>query len=373
MKKYLIIAMLLAATAARAFDFKADLASGQRIYYTITTPGKVKIVNPDWDTHTNPTGVMVLDSVVTHEGTSYHVIAIDQNAFRNCSDLTGVIVPEGVTSIGRMAFAFCTSLSSISLPSTLTEIGSQAFTGTAYFSNSENLTADGLLYIGNYLVAAQRTIEGTVTLNEGTLGVGNMAFYSCDQLQTLEVPSSVRFIGSQAFLDCLALDTIVMEDSVPPALGDNAFSGVEASGTVSVPCGATAAYQAVAAWASRPIVERCEEDNPDPDPDPNPDPIPNPNPIPNPPPQPVPDPQFPIPLPVDPLAIDSPEASVIIVVSAIPGGIIVYQPETSRCAVADLTGRTLALLRGQAQVQLPTGVYFVVPQQGKAKKVLVIR
>ncbi|MGM9899063.1 MAG: leucine-rich repeat protein, partial [Bacilli bacterium] len=43
--------------------------------------------------------------------------------FGDCSSLTSIIIPEGVTSIGYWAFGCCSSLTSITIPEGVTSIG----------------------------------------------------------------------------------------------------------------------------------------------------------------------------------------------------------------------------------------------------------
>lgn len=198
--------MLLAATAARAFDFWADNADGKRLYYSYDGNSKVKVVNPDWDSFTQPSGVLRIPATVINGATTFSVTAIDTKAFEYCADITTVVIPEGVTSIGRMAFAYCTALDSVALPSTLTSIGTMAFTGTSFFSSS-HLNDDGLLIAGNYLIGSRSSITGSIAVPDHVQGLGNMAFYST-HVERVTLPAGLRFIGENAFQDCMSLDTV---------------------------------------------------------------------------------------------------------------------------------------------------------------------
>lgn len=55
------------------------------------------------------------------------VTGIGENAFRKCSSLTGVEIPDGVTFIGSMAFQECGSLTGIVIPNSVTSIGCYTF------------------------------------------------------------------------------------------------------------------------------------------------------------------------------------------------------------------------------------------------------
>ena len=58
----------------------------------------------------------------------YWKLQIPSSAFKNCSSLTNVGIPDGVTSIGDYAFKSCTSLTSITIPDSVTSIGDGVFT-----------------------------------------------------------------------------------------------------------------------------------------------------------------------------------------------------------------------------------------------------
>ena len=55
------------------------------------------------------------------------VTSIGGYAFRDCTSLTSVTIPDSVTSIGHGAFDNCTNLTSITIPDSVTSIGDYAF------------------------------------------------------------------------------------------------------------------------------------------------------------------------------------------------------------------------------------------------------
>ena len=64
-----------------------------------------------------------IDYFYTHDN------ELGSRAFYNCSGLTSLSLPSGITSIGWEAFSGCSGLTSLSLPSGITSIGFYAFSG----------------------------------------------------------------------------------------------------------------------------------------------------------------------------------------------------------------------------------------------------
>ena len=332
--KQVIITLMLLATAfvARAFSFCQPATSGQMIYYTIISgTTTVRVVNPEWDDYQMPTGSLVLPSTVVNNGTTYSVVAIGLEAFRGCSELTRVVIPEGVTSISRMAFYGCTNLDTIELPSTLTEVMSQAFNGTAYLANSNNRDQQGMIYIGQWLVSGYSSslhpMQATVA--EGTRGIAAMAFYYDTAVHVLALPSSLQYVSDLAFSDCVGLDTIRCQAVTPPQVASNAFDQVSEL-TVVVPCGSGAAYLASPVWSQHTIVEdTCL------------------------------------------VAIEEvPEAKPK--VSIVAGGVVVSDAEGRLVTVSDIMGRRVATLKACAnqRIALPaSGIYLLVVDGSRPLKI----
>ena len=78
------------------------------------------------------------------------------------SDITSVVISDGVTSIGSDAFSGCSSLTSITIPNSVTSIR-----GYAFYSCSSLPIIDGIRYADTYLVEAVDRTLSTYSINEG--------------------------------------------------------------------------------------------------------------------------------------------------------------------------------------------------------------
>ena len=126
-------------------------------------------------------------------------------AFIDCENLKSVSIQEGVTEIGAYAFIRCSSLEKIELPDSLIVLGYQGvyagevFGETAYENNPDNWQ-DGVLYIGNHLIATNKDeVPANYKVKEGTKTISGNAFNGCENLKSISIPESVVSIGPWAF------------------------------------------------------------------------------------------------------------------------------------------------------------------------------
>ncbi len=106
-------------------------------------------------------------------------------------EITKVVLPEGLTSIGSYAFRNCSSLVSIAIPSTVTTINNDAFAYCSVLS-SINLPV-GLTHVRNYAFEGCSSIT-SVSIPDGVTYVGTGAFAGCSELTYLSIPSTVDFV-----------------------------------------------------------------------------------------------------------------------------------------------------------------------------------
>ena len=139
-----------------------------------------------------------IPSKVTHNGTEYTVTSVGKDAFKGCTVLKTVSLPDTVIYIGDYAFSGCESLETIDLGNTVKTIGSNAFQGC------KELTL--------------------ITLPDAVTSLGNYAFKGCEKLTSAEFGSGLGYISYGCFSGCTSLGSFTVPETVSEIKG-RAFYG----------------------------------------------------------------------------------------------------------------------------------------------------
>ena len=105
------------------FSTSASAVKIDGIYYYIFYNESAKVTYGE----EKYSGEVIIPSSITVEGKEYPVTSIGYDAFRGCSDLTSVTIPNSVTSIGDYTFSNCSGLTSVTIPNSVKSIEYGAF------------------------------------------------------------------------------------------------------------------------------------------------------------------------------------------------------------------------------------------------------
>ena len=218
------------------------------VTYQVTRIGNSAFYDNDYITSvTIPTSVTTIGSEafyscnqLTSMSLPQSVKRIEYNAFRECSNLKSITLNNGLETIGYGVFYNCRRLQNVTLPSTLKTIGYDAFEYCTSFTRME--LPDGLTDIGHSLFEDCSNLA-SVKLPATMTAIPEHMFWASG-IKSIDIPSTVKSIGENAFRNCDALTSIVIPDGVE-SLGNlvfydcnNLLSATIGEGVTAIPANA---------------------------------------------------------------------------------------------------------------------------------------
>lgn len=196
-----------------AHDIEVANSDGVTIYYrwiNNNTELEVSCRGQSYDSYGNEyTGSVVIPESVQYEDNIFQVTSIGVCAFRNCSGLTSVTIPNSVKSVNQYAFD-----------------------DTQWYDNQP----DGLVYAGKFAYKYKGAMPSNtkITLLEGTIGIAGGAFKDCSNLISINMPNSIQSIGEWAFHGCSGLASITIPGNVT-SIGMYTFWKCSALTSLTIP------------------------------------------------------------------------------------------------------------------------------------------
>jgi uncharacterized protein YjdB len=272
-KLLLLLMALILPTTVSAYDCEVG-----SVYYNIyendVTGNKAMVtfsdtINGSYGEH------VYIPETFAYNGKAFTVVSIGPNAFANCTHLKSVYLPTTLKIINDYAFWNCQRLNNVTIPDKVTYIGTRAFYGCVALQNI--VIPDLVKEILSFTFSACSSLKSVtigasvtniseyafdqlsfemqsltwnaincpkginayypnleiVTIGEGVQTVPS-DFVPYSKIKAINIPNSVKTIGSGAFQECKELERVVVGDSVV-TIDENAFRECSSLASVIMP------------------------------------------------------------------------------------------------------------------------------------------
>ena len=209
----------------------------------------------NWENDVLYIGTNLIEAKTSITGT-YQVksgtTSIACSAFEDCSNLTGIVVPNSVLEIGMYAFYGCDSLQSMTLPFVGSSLNppsdpifdyenfSYIFGGNDSFDNDDYVPESlKKVVITKDTNIAKSAFENCINIESVTIpstvkSIGEWAFFDCYKLKDLTIKNGVESIGKEAFRNCTSLTNVTIPNSVKN-MSEWVFSGCDSIQKITLP------------------------------------------------------------------------------------------------------------------------------------------
>ncbi len=191
------------------------------IYYKIVDKDSrlamVTYKGKDWNAYDHEyRDTILIPNTVTYRNKVYRITEIGDYAFRGCSEMTSIAIPETVWHIGLGAFSGCEGLKEIHI-SDLSAWCELSFYDVTDDSGDSPLNyADGL-YLNGELIT-------DLVVPDDVTEIGAHAFEGYEKLRSVVLHNNIEAIYKSAFFYCTNLTDINFSDSLY-YIGPYAFDG----------------------------------------------------------------------------------------------------------------------------------------------------
>ena len=180
---------------------------------------------------------------------------IGNYAFRWCTQITSLQIPNTVKHLGEACFMHCTALEELKIPNSVESLGAYAFDECTSLK-SLDLSSTRITELQTSTFAGCTKLKD-LKLPNGLKNIGESALWKATGLKTLTIPASVTYIGDHAFLSCENMTELHMKSKTAPKYGGDKGSGLGFGGRkidIYVPKGCKEAYNK-APWNYNNIIE----------------------------------------------------------------------------------------------------------------------
>ncbi len=180
---------------------------------SVTIPATVQTINDGFSGCNNLKSVILSGGMVCFSNTCFsntplNQIVIGKDVVSVSTDSYGLGLPsennfnviyEDGAQLETIGLWANMNIKSISIPASVTKLAPYAFYQAGGVTNVDELIKN-IKGIGD--CAFYNSDIHSITIPEGCIEIGRMAFSECDNLMTFTLPSTLKFIGSEVFSNC---------------------------------------------------------------------------------------------------------------------------------------------------------------------------
>lgn len=227
----------------------ADSKLKERLVAKFDTNGDGELSYKEAAAVTSIEGAVTIKTITSFDEFQYFtgVSYIPKSCFESWSNLNSIVLPASITHIDNLAFKDCISLSELVLPDSVSRLGYGVFYGCSALKRMvlpNSISGElGFIYDTrpNYSdqIYEMGLFQGCSSLEEVVLpnsitALGVNLFYMCKNLNSLEIPSSIKRYSYGTFQGCKNLSSIKLQDSIT-AIPGYLFYGCENITSIVIP------------------------------------------------------------------------------------------------------------------------------------------
>ncbi len=217
------MAFLAAAAIACCGSVALSGCGSAELVYTLSEDGTHYIVS------VSGSASALTEAEIAEEYEGLPVTEIASMGFYGCSNLSSIVIPDSITTIGYSAFVYCKKLTSVTLSQNLTSIPRAIF-GQCMSLTSVEIPAsvteiDDCAFMYSYLTS--------ITIPETVESVGANCFYGNTKLETADIQCELSVIPYGMFYNCTSLTSVILPASVTEIKGDEETQYTDSDGNTT--------------------------------------------------------------------------------------------------------------------------------------------
>ena len=211
MKKTLLLAALALTSLLGVAAINDTFVIDDLLYTVLTeteTSKTVSVKAPEGDFTLS--GNVVIPDSVTNNNIKYAVTQLPYGAFKYCSDITTISLPETITTFDAGAFLHCSGITAVNINE----------------NNPNFCSEEGVVYNKNMtsFIYCPNTKSGVFKIPETVTTIGRNAFLGCEKLTGIILPDNLTTIGNYCFEQCSSLTSIHLpQNAAISSSGDSPF------------------------------------------------------------------------------------------------------------------------------------------------------